>query len=478
MKCNLLFLASCFLIGWQTAGEIRAEMPNIVLLMCDDLGWGDVGFNGGSEIRTPSLDEMATNSMRFSRFYAQSPVCSPTRGSCLTGRHPYRYGVFSANTGHMKTEELTLAELLKEKGYATGHFGKWHLGTLTTQVLDANRGGKPQNAVHYSPPQDNGFEVCFSTESKVPTFDPMIKPSEDAGNAWNAIEDKSSAVEYGTFYWDEHGQRVTENLEGDDSRIIMDRAVPFIRHAADRKQPFFAVIWFHTPHLPVVADAEHRALYPGAKNLRHANYMGCVTAMDEQIGRLRRTLRDCGVANNTLLTFCSDNGPEGNDKDPGSAGPFRGRKRSLYEGGIRVPALIEWPAKIQRGSETDFPAVTSDYLPTLLEIVGAESVGDRPIDGVSLLPTVSGETLIRPSPIGFQSAKQGALSDNQYKIYRSKDAAAWELYDLLADPGEARNIAEQHPGIVMQMSKVFEAWQASCAVSNDGSDYGVDPGAD
>lgn len=474
MRCTPLFILSWFILGLLGTGESHADSPNVIMVMCDDLGWGDVGFNGGMKIKTPCLDEMASHSMRFSRFYAQAPVCSPTRGSCLTGRHPYRYGVFFANTGHMKTEELTLAELLREKGYTTGHFGKWHLGTLTTELLDANRGGKPQNAVHYSPPQENGFEVCFSTESKVPTFDPMIKPSNKAGNEWNAIEDKSTAVEYGTFYWDERGQRATDNLDGDDSRIIMDRAVPFIREAASKEQPFFAVIWFHTPHLPVVADAEHRALYPDAKNVRHANYMGCVSAMDEQIGRLRETLRECGVAENTIVTFCSDNGPEGNDQDPGSAGPFRGRKRSLYEGGIRVPALIEWPARIQHGSQTDFAAVTSDYLPTILEIVGAVSVGDRPIDGVSLLPVVSGEQMERPSPIGFQSAKQSALSDNQYKIYRAKDGAAWELYDLLADPSERHNLAEQHRDVVVQMSGVFDTWQASCAASNDGADYAAD----
>ncbi|MEM7477612.1 MAG: sulfatase-like hydrolase/transferase [Planctomycetota bacterium] len=445
------------------------ERPNIVLVMCDDLGWGDVGFNGGTTIKTPHLDEMAKHSLQFNRFYAQAPVCSPTRGSCLTGRHPYRYGIPTANSGHMKKEELTLAELLKKLGYATGHFGKWHLGTLTTTVQDANRGG-PRNKKNYSPPQDNGFDVCFSTESKVPTFDPMIKPKgAKAGGHWDAITDKSQAETYGTYYWNEQGEQVQDNLEGDDSKLIMDRASRFIEAAAAADRPFFVVVWFHTPHLPVVADAEHRAMYPDAESVLAANYYGCVTAMDEQIGRLRETLKKVEAHQNTLVTFCSDNGPEGKDTAPGSAAHFRGRKRSLYEGGVRVPGLIEWPAKIEPGV-TDFPAVTSDYLPTILDHVGAVIDDDRPIDGISLKSVFLGQQMERARPIGFQSAKQQALSGDRYKIYRD-GKAKWELYDLLKDPSESKDIAGQHPEVVARMGSYFESWKKSCSQSNEGLDY-------
>ena len=198
---------------------VAAEKPNIILVMCDDLGWGDVGFNGNKIIRTPHLDTMAKNSLRFERFYAAAPVCSPTRGSCITGRHPYRYGVYFANTGHMKTEELTLAELLKKHGYATGHFGKWHLGTLTKTETEANRGG-PRGVKNFSPPQVNGFDVCFSTESKVPTWDPMLRPKNNKSKTW--WDPAKDNMPYGTAYWNEKGARVTENLRGDDSRVIMD----------------------------------------------------------------------------------------------------------------------------------------------------------------------------------------------------------------------------------------------------------------
>jgi arylsulfatase A-like enzyme len=161
-------ILASLLLGLVSITTQAAEKPNVILIMCDDLGWGDVGFNGNKTIRTPHLDAMAKAGLKFNRFYAAAPVCSPTRGSCVTGRHPYRYGIPFANSGHMKPEELTLAELLKKQGYTTGHFGKWHLGTLTKTVKDANRGG-PRGAKHFSPPQANGFDVCFSTESKVPT---------------------------------------------------------------------------------------------------------------------------------------------------------------------------------------------------------------------------------------------------------------------------------------------------------------------
>ena len=453
---------------------VAAEKPNIILVMCDDLGWGDVGFNGNKIIRTPHLDAMAKNSLRFERFYAAAPVCSPTRGSCITGRHPYRYGVYFANTGHMKTEELTLAELLKKHGYATGHFGKWHLGTLTKTETEANRGG-PRGIKNFSPPQANGFDVCFSTESKVPTWDPMLRPKNNKSKTWwDPVKDNGS---YGTAYWNEKGARVTENLRGDDSRVIMDRAIPFIRAAAKKEQPFFTIVWFHAPHLPVVAGPEYTKLY--AKHSKFAqHYYGCITALDEQVGRLRKELRTLGIADNTLVTFCSDNGPEGNASAPGSAGHFSGRKRSLLEGGIRVPGLIEWPAKI-KPDNTDIPAVTSDYLPTILEIIGAKQTDKRPLDGISLVPLFKGKMKERGQPIGFQSAGQVALISDRYKIYgsggRKKEQELTlpklKLFDLKKDPSEKNDLAAQHPDLIKKMTATLKQWRKSCRHSDTGGDY-------
>ncbi|MFP6900944.1 MAG: sulfatase-like hydrolase/transferase, partial [Opitutales bacterium] len=188
--------------------QAKTPNPNVILVMCDDLGWGDVGFNGNKTIKTPHLDEMAANGLKFTRFYAASAVCSPTRGSVVTGRHPYRLGIPGANSGHMKSEEHTLPELLAKLGYATGHFGKWHLGTLTKTVKESNRGG-PGGVKHYSPPWQNGFQRCFSTEAKTPTYDPMWKPKKKAnGKGWDYIENLDDATPYGTHYWNDKGEMV------------------------------------------------------------------------------------------------------------------------------------------------------------------------------------------------------------------------------------------------------------------------------
>ena len=435
------------------------EKPNIILCMADDLGWGDTGFNGNSVIKTPNLDAAAKAGLVFRRFYSGAPVCSPTRGSCLTGRHPYRYGIFFANIGHMRKDEITLAEALKTQGYATGHFGKWHLGTLTKTEKDSNRGAK--GVKDYSPPWENGFDVCFSTEAKVPTWDPMTDPE--------------TKKPYGTYYWRQDGAKVTENLEGDDSRVIMDRAVPFIRNTATKGKPFLAVIWFHTPHLPVVTGPEYRKPYSQySEDEQH--YYGCITAMDEQVGRLRAELRALGVADNTMLWFCSDNGPEGKDgksgRSRGSAGPFRGRKRSLFEGGVRVPSLLEWPAQVEAGRTTDIPCSTCDYFPTVLGTLGFTMKGQpEPIDGVSLLPLIEGKMTKRSAPIGFESSKQVSLTDNRYKIYSKDGGRNFMLFDLLEDPAESRDIAAEKPQILQSMKAALATWQQSCKNSLAGKDY-------
>jgi len=483
---NTRLLIAAFVVGCVTPDAKSASKPNIVLCMADDLGWGDVGFNGNTVIQTPHLDAMAKNGLRFTRFYAQAPVCSPTRGSVLTGRHPYRYGITSANVGHLLLPELTLAETLNTSGYVTGHFGKWHLGTLTKTTRESNRGG-PRGAAHFAPPAEHGFDESFSTEAKVPTWDPLLRPKGVGRRRtwWNPVDDEKDAGAYGTNYW-HNGERATENLRGDDSRVILDRAIPFIRSAVTRERPFFTIIWFHAPHLPVVAGPRFAAMYPGRSDYEQ-HYYGCITALDEQVGRLRTELRKLGVAENTMLCFCSDNGPEGEKgKAPGSAGIFRGRKRDLYEGGIRVPGAIEWPARVEPGSETDVPCVTSDYAPTILDVLGLESDQQpRPVDGISLLPLIDGKIQSRPQPIGFQTGHQAALVDNRFKLVRigmntrprggknkqAADKPKIALFDIIADPAESRDIANAHPDVVETMTARLNAWQQSCRRSLSGSDY-------
>jgi arylsulfatase A-like enzyme len=243
--------------------------------------------------------------------------------------------------------------------------------------------------------------------------------------------------------------------------------VPFVREAAAADAPFFAVVWFHTPHLPLLAGPEHLALYPDDEGKRR-HYLGAVTAMDQQIGRLRAELRALGLERDTMLFFCSDNGPEGKAGDPGTTGGLRGRKRSLYEGGIRVPAVWEWPGNVPAGTTTNFAAVTSDYLPTVLDVLGIAPAPDVPLDGVSLRPLLDGQDLARPAGIGFESGKQVAWIEQRWKLYaRKQGAEGFELYDLVADPGERTNLAAEHSDVVARMATALRAWRASCQADRD-----------
>jgi len=463
---------------------VKKDKPNIILVMCDDLGYGDTGFNGNEIIRTPGLDAMRSEGARFTRFFAGGPVSSPTRGTCLTGRHYSRYGVTHANEGRLPTEEITIARVCREHGYRTGHFGKWHLGTLTTAIRDSNRGG-PEHAQEFSPPWLHGFDVCFSAEAKVPTWDPMVVPDEKhpkGGHMWG-----EPGTPFNTHYWDQDGEIVRDNLEGDDSRVIMDRAVPFIRECSGHKTPFFAVIWFHTPHMPVVAGPAYRAMYAQySEDEQH--YYGCVTAMDEQVGRLNRELRELGIENDTIIWFCSDNGPEGggdvsrNGRNCGVTGGLRGRKRSLFNGGIGVPALLKWPGHVKPATDWTVPCSTLDYFPTVAEILGYTMPDNRPMDGISLLPFIRSDSQTRPRaiPYRFLEHKNGmfgsptiGLIDHQWKFLTnlSNDGAEDMLFDLDADMAETADKVKEHPDIAAQMRQQVAEFIASCRLSHHGTDY-------
>jgi arylsulfatase A-like enzyme len=455
-----------------------SKRPNIILCMSDDQGWGDVGYHNHPHLKTPNLDKMAGRGMKLERFYSGAPVCSPTRGSALTGRHPFRYGIFSANVGRLPKEELTLAEALRSFGYTTGHFGKWHLGTLTKTVTESNRGGE-RGINHYSPPWENGFDECFSTEAKTPTYDPMIKPDNwDDHRWWNPVAADQKQQDFNTFYWTGPDQMVTENLNGDDSKLIMDRAISFIKNAANEDKPFLSVIWFHAPHWPVVAGKEYRDLYAELDEFSQ-NHFGCISAMDAQVGELRKSLRDLGIADNTMLWFCSDNGPEGfvnedagKSHGKGSAGILRGRKRDLFEGGVRVPGILEWPDKIKPGQVTEFPCSTSDYFPTIMDALNHTPANrPKPVDGISLMPMLNGKMEVRNSSIAFESGKQISLIGDRYKIISIDKGASFMMFDIINDPTELNNIAEKEPELLAKMKRQLTSWQESCKRSLAGKDY-------
>lgn len=466
MKKAILTTSGIFFPFLAIQAQQTTKQPNIILIMADDLGWGDVGFNGNKIIRTPVLDKLASEGVKMERFYSAGPLSSPTRASVLTGRNPFRTGVFSANEGILRPEEITLPELLKAAGYQTGHFGKWHLGTLTATETDANR-GRPENKHLYNPPVLHGYDVAFVTESKVPTFDPMVKPRENNGRFWDYMQEKETALSYGTAYWDINGNRETEGLTGDDSRIIIDRVLPFIDRSVTEEKPFFSVVWFHTPHLPCVAGPEHAALYRNYP-LEERNYYGCITAMDEQIGRLVSFLKNRQVYENTIILFCSDNGPELNT--PGTAGDYKGKKRSLHEGGIRVPALMVWPDRIKTPLVLKEPCSTSDYLPSLLDITGIAYPTGRELDGESFWSLIAGKAQAKKKELVFCSGHQGAVIEGNYKLYYSE--GQYELYDIEDDPYEKHSLAEQLPDITKRLRKVLSVQLESYESSFFGKEYG------
>jgi arylsulfatase A-like enzyme len=464
--------------GDTSSDEVPASSsPNIILLMSDDQGWGDVAYNGNIVVQTPHLDAMAAAGVRLDRFYAASPVCSPTRASVLTGRHPFRYGIEWAGEGHLPRDEITIAEALKANGYRTGHFGKWHVGELSRTINQSYFPGETADPEHYSPPWENGFDVSFSTESMMPTYNPYYHVGGNYGTEdyrflqTEAVEENQTT---GGFRWRDHfwvgpGEIEDAWLGGDSSRIIMDRAVEFIKESDSHERPFLAVIWFHTPHTPVVASNDDRALYPD-ESIEAQHWYGSITAMDRQIGRLRSQLRELGIAENTVLWFNSDNGPS-YIHDFNSAGPFKGKKAELTEGGVRVPAIVEWPASLAGGRATDIPVSTSDIYPTLLAAAGLVLPEAQPdLDGINVLPLLSGEVEQRNAPIAFQSPIRGsdysadrsqlqyALSDEQYKLFSGDGGASWELYDLLNDPSEEHDVAASHTERVEGMKVQLEAW--------------------
>lgn len=466
----------CFSIcSYSQSTDDSDPRPNIILIMADDLGWGDVGFNGSEIIRTPNLDKLASEGIIFDRFYSASPVCSPTRASCLTGRNPYRQGIYTANKGHLKKEEITLAEILREEGYTTGMFGKWHLGTLTTKEKDANR-GKPGDNEHYSPPNWHGFDKYFVTESKIPTYDPMFYPKnfdtingESLRYGWAAVENKEETNNYGTSYWKGNDQKVSvSKLKGENTGLIFDQAIPFMKTAIDQEKAFFTVIWIHTPHLPVVADKENRNKYKRYDH-REQLYYGSISAMDEQIGRLQEFLKNEKIKDNTMIWFASDNGPE--LRTPGSAGKFRGKKRDLYEGGIRVPAFCVWPDKINTDIKTDAVGVTSDYLPTILAMVNMEKDFNHPLDGINLSNIIDRTQKTRMTPLGFQYPNSKSWVTDDYKLIKNDKTTSFELFDINSDPYEQNNLINDFPEIAKKLEKDLDLWIISCKNSDQGMDY-------
>ena len=480
-------------LGWNLCAAVflafvrvdAAERPNIVLLMSDDQGWGETSYNGHPHLKTPVLDEMAQTGLRLDRFYAASPVCTPTRASVLTGRHANRMGAFGANWS-IRPQEITLAPLLKAAGYRTAHFGKWHVGAVKKDSpLSPNALGFDESLSH-----DNYFEInpALSRNGQPPV-----------------------------------------RIEGEGSAIIVREALDFAGRSGNK--PFFIVIWFGSPHSPYYCSEQDSAPYRELGEELSWRY-GEIAAMDRSIGMFREGLDRLGARRNTLLWFNSDNGMTTQeiprDQQPRQFnGGLRGHKSHMYEGGLRVPGIIEWPAVIDQPRRSAVPCVTSDILPTLLDILHIRHPRrDRPLDGISLKPLIIDGTMTqRPSPIGFSgydwkseqkhdpwlednrlnefitrtAPKRGAATrdkktyfknhrhtvaktefhqsrawiDNRYKLIypKGRKTAKYELYDLEKDSPESNDLAAKHPEIVNRMAKELNLWLLSVENSLTGADY-------
>ena len=425
----LLFIPLLF-----TINSLSAAKPNVVLVMADDQGWGQMGYMNHPALKTPHLDAMSENGLRFGRFYAGGPVCSPTRATVLTGRTHDRTGVFDHGYA-LRSQEKTLGQAMKRAGYATGHFGKWHLNGL--------RGpGAPIFKEDSHHPGAFGFDEWLSVTN---FFDR------------NPIMSRKGKIE-------EHS--------GDSSEIIVNEALKFIKTNARANKPFFTVIWYGTPHDPWTAAKADKKSFTKLSPKAQEHY-GELVAMDRSIGTLRKGLREMGVAQNTLVWFMSDNGglPR---LDPPTTGGLRSFKGSMYEGGLRVPAIIEWPKGISKVRITKHPAGAVDVFPTIAEVAGLEKSDLlKPQDGMSLAKLFLKELGPRQKPLPFRSRGRIAIVDNDYKMISFPDSGKtrYELYNLAKDMSEQDNLVKKEPKIANRLRKRLKAIDASVTASVNGQDY-------
>jgi len=421
--------------------------PSFVVVVADDLGWGDLPAFGNPTIQAPNLDRLAAEGMRLTSFYAAAPVCSPSRAGLLTGRAPGRTRVWDwipeGSDMHLPASEITVARLLRDAGYATAFAGKWHLnGGLDTS--------QPQ-------PDDHGFEHFFATAS-------MAQPSHR--DPYNFVRD---------------GREVGP-LTGWACQLVTDDAVGWLDGVVTAGRPFFLMVSYHEPHELIASPPELVDLYPSAQNRLEAEYFANVSHLDRAVGRLLARLDALGVAERTVVLFTSDNGPEMHGRHAqaqrsyGSAGPLRGKKLQLWEGGIRVPTVVRWPGHVPAGSSSDRIAGFVDVLPTVCELAGIAAPSGRTLDGVSLAGMLTaGSEPERRTPLFWYHYKawggpRAAIREQRFKLVgywdgpevlhtdsstmrpgdqeliRAARLVRFELFDLVADPEERRDVSTLYPG--------------------------------
>ena len=428
----LVVLASLFVAAIPVAAQQNAPRPNIIYILADDLGWADVGFHG-SDIKTPTIDQLAQTGVRLEQFYAQ-PMCTPTRAAIMTGRYPIRYGlqtlVIPASMSYgLPTDEWLLPQALKEAGYTTAILGKWHLGHAKREFWPMQRGFDYQYGAQLG-------EIDYLTHS---------------------VGGKTD--------WYRNNKLINE--KGYVTTLLGDDAVRFIGRQ-DPNKPFFMYLAFTAPHTPYQAPKEYIDKYPNISDVNRRTYAAMISAMDDQIGRVVQALEKQGLRQNTIIIFHSDNG--GNQSAhlagetevkgplPASNGPYRGGKGDLYEGGTRVPSLINWPGKIKPGVDDQMMHVV-DYYPTLAKLAGASLSKTKPLDGLDMWPTISdGKPSPRKEMVYNVELFRGAVRRDDWKlVWRTILPSKVELFNMANDPYEKTNVADQNPEKVQELQKRIDA---------------------
>ena len=426
-----------------------AERPNILMVLSDDLGYGDLACFGCKDVQTPNLDRFASESLKLTSCYAGHPNCSPSRTALMTGRTPTRVGVRDwipeDSPVHVRASEITVARLLQQAGYNTCHVGKWHLNG------EFNKPTQPQ-------PPDHGFDYWFSTQN----------------NAYPNHHNPDNFVRNG---------KEAGRIEGYAAHIVADEALHWLLNVRDKSKPFFLYCCFHEPHEPIASDDKYAKLYP-SDDPSYSAHHGNITQMDDAFGRLMRALDEQGLRENTFVFFSSDNGPAITPYHPhGSAGPLRGKKGALYEDGIRVPGMLRWPGHTKPGSVSDEPVGFVDFLPTVCELTGIVPPSDRRLDGASFLPVVEGKSVVREQPLYWHfnratSTAKVALRSGDWKIlaaldqspaqrsnditeegereFKSASLIHFELYNLKEDIGETKDLAATQPAKLEELRAVLQ----------------------
>lgn len=396
-----------------SAGDDVPVRPNIVVFVADDMGWGDSGTYGHEVIQTPNLDKLASRGVKLTQCYSACAVCSPSRSAILTGRHPYRNGVWRHLSGnhkaHLRKSEITYPTLLQSIGYETCHVGKWHLNSL------------PQfNSAEYPQPGDHGYDHWMATHN----------------NAHPSHQNPDNFVRNGQPIGKQHGF---------SAQIVAKEAIRWLTEERDKSKPLALSVWVHEPHSPIATDPRFSALYDGHEN---STYMGNISQLDHAVGQVMQTLDQHGVSDNTLFIFTSDNGPVA--RFGGTTGGLRGGKRSDHEGGIRVPGIVSWPGHIAPGTTSSVPVIGTDIFTTVLAITGIPLPADRTFDGVNILPALVGKPVDRSIPLFWrthvsQPDNRVAMRVGDWKIVADDTLTTFQLYEIEKDWKEQKDLAALMP---------------------------------